>query len=166
MASDDPTDNPRFSFGPRPVSALVAPLVRPAFRRRAPATVQVLADWDAIVGPSIAAIATPLRLSGGTLSLACAGPAAMELQHVTDALLGRINGHLGQVAVQRLRFVQATGAVPRAGAGPRPAADPSAKAQSLASRAVAGLPQGELRDALERLGRAVLTNAAGRDTAR
>lgn len=151
MASDDPAGKARFSFGPRPLSALVPALVKPAFRRRAPATAQVLADWDIIVGPAIAAIATPLRLSAGTLSVGCSGPVAMELQHLTNSLLGRINAHLGQVAVVRLRFVQSAS---RPAAAPAPA--PRRTAEAAASAAVASLPPGELRDALERLGRVAL----------
>jgi hypothetical protein len=142
--------------GPRPLGALVPALVRPAFRRRAPATAQVLADWEAIVGPALAAETLPRRLSAGTLTIACAGPIAMELQHLSEALLGRINGHLGQVVVTRLRFVQeALAARPRA--APQ-AAPPGAR--EAARRAVAGLAEGPLRDALERLGRAVLTPPA------
>ena len=41
---------------PRPVGGLLAPILRPAFRKRAPATAQLLADWDTIMGPAIAAI--------------------------------------------------------------------------------------------------------------
>ena len=151
MASDDPADKARFSYGPRPLSALVPALLRPAFRRRAPATAQVLADWESIVGPAIAAITTPLKLSAGTLSIGCNGPVAMELQHLSDALLGRINGHLGQVTVRRLRFLQS--ALPAAVAT---AATQPPLACAAARRAVATLPEGEVRDALERLGRAVL----------
>lgn len=161
MASADDTDKARFVYGPRPLAALVPALVRPAFRRRSPAATQVMADWPVIVGPAIAAVATPLRLTAGTLAIGCVGPVAMELAHLTDALLGRINGHLGQVAVQRLRFVQA--ARPDAPAPPPPS--PRRPASAAARRAVAGLPEGELRDALERLGRVVLTDAARRDTA-
>ena len=64
----------RHVYGPRPVSALMPRLTRAAFRRRAPATAQVLADWSAIVGPAIAAVTTPRRLASGTLTIACAGP--------------------------------------------------------------------------------------------
>src|SRR3954451_19513320 len=43
---------PRHVYGPRPVSALIPALTRATYRRRAPATAQVLADWEAIVGPA------------------------------------------------------------------------------------------------------------------
>jgi len=146
-----PASGNRHIYGPRPVSALVPGLVRPAFARRAPATAQVLADWEAIVGPVLAAQTTPRRLFSGTLSIACAGPVALELQHLSTALMGRINGHLGKVAVTRLRFVQD---IPPA-LPPVPAK--RAPALRAARKAVADLPEGELRDALEALGRVVLT---------
>ena len=160
MASDGDGDKSHHVYGPRPLAALVPPLLRPAFRRRAPATAQVLADWTAIVGPALAAVTTPLRLSAGTLAIGCSGTVAMELQHVSDELRARINAHLGQVAVSRLRFVQAA---------PRPSFPVPVPARrdaaAAASRAVACVPQGELRDALERLGRAVLTDRAQDGTA-
>ncbi len=151
MAIPDDTNKQRHIYGPRPVGALVPALVRPAFRRRAPATAQVLADWEAIVGPAIAALTTPRKLFSGTLSIACAGPVALELQHLSTALMGRINGHLGSIAVTRLRFIQDVSAM-----APPPA--PKRKPATLAARrAVADLPEGPLRDALEALGRVVLT---------
>lgn len=140
----------RHVYGPRAVGALVPALVRPAFRKRAPATAQVLADWEAIVGPAIAAVTVPRKLFSGTLAIACSGPMALELQHLAPQLIARINGHLGRVAVTRLRFVQDAPPAPLRPRPPRPAAIAQAKA------AVAALPEGELRDALEALGRAVL----------
>jgi hypothetical protein len=128
------------------VGALVPGLTRAAFRKRSPVGVQVLTDWDVIVGPALAATTTPRRMSGSTLTLACSGPVAMELQHMAGPLMARINGHLGRVAVERLRFVQDE--MPRAGpaALPRPADPPPP---------IPGVPAGPLHDALASLGQAV-----------
>lgn len=159
MASDtgpDKTaqqDASRHVYGPRPVSALVPALIRPAFKRRAPATAPLLTDWDMIVGPAIGAVTRPRKLFSGTLSIVCAGPVALELQHVATALMARINAHLGRVAVTRLRFIQDVGPEPALPPPPRP------QAVQAARRAVASLPEGALRDALESLGRAVLTRS-------
>jgi hypothetical protein len=150
-----PPPGERHIYGPRQVSALVPALVRPAFRRRAPATAQVLADWEVIVGPTIAAVTTPRRLFAGTLAIACSGPVALELQHLSGQLIERINTHLGKVTVTRLRFVQ--DALPSPSPPPRP--KPQAVAEARA--AVASLPEGGLRDALEALGRMVLTRRPG-----
>ncbi len=153
MAGEHDSDKGRHVYGPRPLGALMPRIARPAFRRRSPAAAQLLADWPAIVGPALAAAAQPRRLAAGTLTLGCAGPQALELQHLATALIERINAHLGSVVVQRLRFVQERAAVVPAAAPPRPAL------AAVAVPAVAGLPEGGLRDALERLGRAVLTAA-------
>lgn len=146
----DPGNAERHIYGPRGLASLVPALVRPAFKRRGLATVQVLADWDAIAGPAIAAVTTPKKLFAGTLVIACSGPIAMELQHLAPTLIGRINAHLGQVAVTRLRFTQ--------DAPPAPVATPRRRvaATEAAKRAVDGVPDGPLRDALESLGRQVL----------
>jgi hypothetical protein len=146
--------------GLQPIGGLLRGVLRPAFKGRAAATAQVLADWEAIVGPALAAITLPKRLSAGTLTIGCGGPVAMELQHLSVELIGRVNAYLGHAAVIRLRFVQAT-------ARPRPAAARAAPPPALAAarhaaarHAVAALPQGELRDALERLGRVVLAQTS------
>jgi hypothetical protein len=149
MAKDG--DGRRFPTAPVPLGNLLPRLTRPAFRKRSPAGAQIMADWPMMVGPALAAVTSPQRLSAGTLVLACSGPVAMELQHLAPELIGRINGHLGRVAVERLRFVQVA---PAGGggspAGPKPAAIPGPVQDRLAA-----LPAGELRDALENLARGV-----------
>jgi len=139
--------------GPRPVSALVPALVRQAFRRNAPASAQVMLDWPAIVGAALAAVTEPRRLTGGTLTIACSGPIAMELQYMAVELMDRINTSLGGPTVRALRFVQVsvTGSL-----RPPPRPIPTPRAQEAARKAVADLPPGPLRDALEALGGAVL----------
>ena len=135
----------RHPYGPRPLGALMPAITRAAFRRRSPAAAQVLLDWGEIVGPAVAAMAIPKRLVGTTLTLACSGPAALELQHLSAALIGRINAHLGRTAVEQLRFVQD-------GAPPAPPAPPRGRAPPVA---IDDMAEGELRDALGRLGGAI-----------
>lgn len=142
----------RHVYGPRPVGALVPRLTRPAFRRHSPASAQIMSDWPAIVGPALAVVTAPRRLSTGTLTIACAGPIAVELQHLAGELMARINGHVGSAPVQRLRFVQfALPAVPAT----RPRAI-SSRAREKAAAMVAELPEGGLRDALAALGSVVI----------
>lgn len=160
MTTDD-TDSgmardARHVYGARPLGALVPRVTRLAFRRRAPATAQVLADWSAIVGPAIAAVAAPRRLVAGSLTIACAGPIAMELQYLGGELIARINTHLGCQVVKGLRFVQTTGLDAPA---PPQQLRPDPVDQAEAEAAVASLPEGELRAALAALGGAVLARA-------
>jgi hypothetical protein len=141
-------DGRRFPGAPLPLGALVPRLTRPVFRKRSPAGAQLLADWAVIVGPALAAVTSPLRLTAGTLTLACAGPVAMELQHLAPELISRINAQLGKVAVERLRFVQqAPAGAPQRAAIPPPAGP---LPDSVTNR-LADLPEGELRQALEKL---------------
>ncbi|MFC7542493.1 DUF721 domain-containing protein [Siccirubricoccus deserti] len=84
------------------------------FRKKSPGGATLMADWPAVVGPALAAVTTPKRLSAGTLTVGCVGPVAMELSHLAPQLIARINAHLGRVTVERLRFVQQAGTVPAA----------------------------------------------------
>ena len=76
MAKDG--EDRRFFGGPRALGALLPRLTRPAFKRRSPAGAALMADWAAVVGPDVAAIAAPRRLGNGTLVIGCAGPAAID----------------------------------------------------------------------------------------
>ncbi len=152
LGSDDPPDKPPAkvwregsTYGPKPLGALLPGVTRPAFRRRSPASAQVLADWPEIVGAALAARTSPRRLAAGTLTLACDGPVALEMQHLATALIERINTHLGGRVVDRLRFQQEVLSPPplvARRAAPTPVEVP-------------GLPEGSLREALGRLGGAV-----------
>ena len=109
-----PASPPRHPFGPRPLGTILPAVTRPAFRRRAPAAARLMAEWETIVGPELAAACSPRRFAAGTLTLDCAGPLGLELLHRAPLLLERINGALGAPLVTRLRFQQGAPAVPPA----------------------------------------------------
>jgi hypothetical protein len=74
-------------------------------------------------------------ISGTTLTIACAGPVAMELTHLAPQIIARVNGHLGRQAVAQLKFSQGA-LLPRPllhktekKAGPLPDGDPSRRYQ-------------------------------------
>ena len=142
-------EDTRHMFGPRSIAAILTPVLRPALRKRAPGIATLLSDWEAVLGPALSAVTVPRKLAAGTLTIACAGPVAMELQYLAPQLLSRINAYLGSGSVARLRFVQDLRPTP-----PQPTPRPPAEA--AAREAVQSLPEGELREALERLGRMVL----------
>ncbi|HEY6430760.1 MAG TPA: DciA family protein [Acetobacteraceae bacterium] len=140
-------------YGPQSLGGLLPRITRPAFRRHSPAAAQLMADWADIIGPALAAVTAPRRLVSGTLTLACSGPIALELQHLSTELIARLNGQLGSQTVHRLRFVQ-TAPPPAATAAATRPVDPAAHRAAEAS--VAHLPAGPLREALANLGGAVL----------
>ncbi len=146
------------STGPRSLGAIVPGIARPALARATSATARLAADWPLIVGPRIAAISQPTRLANGTLTLLCPGPAALELQHIADALLARVNAHLGGARATRLRLAQ--GPLPGAESlphppRPRPTPNPAAHAARLRD-----FPDGPVRDALLALAAALDTGPA------
>jgi len=122
------------------------------------------ARWREIVGPEIAKRTEPVKLVKGrngapsSLEIRVAGPSAAIVQHQAHDILARVNLFLGSEAVQKLRIVQ----------GPlRAAAEPpttprrrpvplDAATEAQLSRDLADAPEGPLKEALARLGRAVL----------
>ena len=93
-----------------------------------------------------------------SLEIRVAGPAAAIIQHQAHDILARVNLFLGSEAVQKLRIVQGPLRVaneppppPRRRAAPLDAAKEAQLAKDLADA-----PDGPLKDALTRLGRAVL----------
>jgi hypothetical protein len=155
MADDDTRSDmagpARFVYGPRPLGGLIPTVTRHTFRRHNPASAQILADWDIMVGPKVASVTVPRRLDRGVLTIACAGPAAMDLHYMGVEVINRINTHLGGQPVHSLKFTQA--GMPRKASleVPKP---PEAILEAEA--AVADLPEGELRSALAALGRVVI----------
>jgi len=138
---DLPVPEPARNYAARGIAALLAPVVRPAFRKRAPAAAALLADWESLAGPEFAARAAPVKFAGGTLTLACTGPAAMELQLVAPTLIARLNLALGQQMIERLRFTrQAPKVLGQSVSLPRHMAAPPKD-----------LPDGALGEALARL---------------
>ncbi|GBQ11209.1 hypothetical protein AA21291_0725 [Swaminathania salitolerans LMG 21291] len=140
----------------RALGAILPGVTRPAFAKRPASAVRLILDWAEIVGPALAAQTEPRRVSGGTLTIACTGPVALELQHLAPQLLERINTHCGSLRTGRdLRFDDGTALVRRL----RIVQDPALlRPATPASRPappevpVPDLGQGELHDVLARLG--------------
>jgi hypothetical protein len=139
------TKDQRHVYGPRAIASLLPVITRPALRQRNAASAQLIADWELIVGPALAAVTLPRRLVAGTLTLACSGPTALELQHQSQMLVGRINAHYGRLLVDRLRFLQDDSAIARP---PPPRARPATPEPVV----IPDMPEGPLRDALAALG--------------
>ncbi|MDR3516042.1 MAG: DciA family protein [Azospirillaceae bacterium] len=150
--------------GPRPLSRLVPTIAGKALGKKGAAFGALVADWDSIMGPEMAAMAVPERLSFSAgrrdcavLHLRACGAAALELQHAEPRIVERINAYFGFAAVERLRLVQ--GPVPRRRqpSVPRP---PTAEQEAAMDRATAGVEDDALRTALKQLGLAMAEDVA------
>ena len=156
MARDDDTHKDmqgpqRFVYGPRALGSLVPVVTRQTYRKHNPASAQIVADWEIIVGPKVAAMTVPRRLDRGVLTIGCSGPAAMDLHYMGVEVINRINTHLGGLPVHTLKFTQA--GMPRK---PPPTVPKPPEAILEAEAAVADLPDGDLKSALAALGRVVI----------
>jgi hypothetical protein len=147
----------------RALAGEVAKIAAPVLGKRGLAPAQLVASWSSIVGSEWAGKATPERLafpqgerSDGTLRLRVAPGCATELQHRAPLLLERINGFFGYRAVARLVLVQGPPLNP---AGPPPSRKPAPLApeeRAALDRRLLAIKDPGLREALRRLGEAVI----------
>ncbi len=79
---------------------------------------RMLENWAAIVGPQLAAMSQPVRLSrrksgrdgeetaGGVLTVKAEGAIALEIQHLAPQIIDRLNSYYGHAAIARLNIIQ------------------------------------------------------------
>jgi hypothetical protein len=143
--------------GFRAAGASLPPIVGPIVARHGGGVLARLkSDWATIVGPDLAASTWPDALGrDGRLRLRVASHKAHEIQHRAPLVIERINLFFGREAVTRLALVQ--GPLPlRAEAMPA-ASRPLAAGEAVAlDHQLAAVDDPELRQALDRLGRAVI----------
>jgi hypothetical protein len=152
------------SSHPRPLAEVLRKTLGDAFAKQGFASVELVTRWPQIVGAEIAAHSQPEKIQWprtpqarnapepGTLLLRVEGPAALEIQHLSDVILERVNQFFGWQAVDAVRLRQAP-LSRRAELRPSPAPDPAAM-----ERIAAALPEikdEKLRQALARLGAAM-----------
>ncbi len=149
---------------PRALAEVLRKTLGDAFAKQGFASVELVTRWPQIVGAEIAAHSQPEKIQWprtpqarnapepGTLLLRVEGPAALEIQHLSDVILERVNQFFGWQAVDAVRLRQAP-LSRRAELRPSPAPDPAAM-----MRIAADLPEikdEKLRQALARLGAAM-----------
>ncbi|MCH8685652.1 DUF721 domain-containing protein [Pedomonas mirosovicensis] len=145
------------------VSDLTSLVADRAIRRQGFAQAAVVSRWKEIVGPEFARYCLPVKLSfpagqrrGGTLTVQVDGPFALHLAHVQAQVIERVNRFFGYAAVERLALRQ--GPVPDAAALAETEAAPLAPQEAkVLEEAVRNVKDRSLADALERLGRLVLS---------
>ncbi|WP_170791255.1 DUF721 domain-containing protein [Ruegeria lacuscaerulensis] len=143
--------------------------IRRAGESRGFAVSRLLTHWAEIVGQDMAAIARPVNVGygkggmGATLTVLTTGPQAPMLEMQKEQLRGKVNAVYGYNAISRVRITQTapTGfAEGQASFDHKPkVAKPTLKPEiaAEADRAAQGVHDGDLRAALERLGRNVLS---------
>ena len=145
---------PGFRAAGASLSRIVGPIVA---RHGGGVLARLKAEWTAIAGTDIAAATWPEALArGGTLKLRVAPAKALEVQHRAPLVIERVNLFFGREAVLRLALVQ--GPLPLATpTRPRPPRPLRVGEETALNNQVAAVTSPELRDALARFGRRVIT---------
>ena len=145
----------------RPLADLANGVMADSFRRQGFASSELVVRWSTIVGAEVAAYAEPLKIQWrrgpenapsepGTLVLRVEGPAAIEIQHMSQAILERVNRYFGWHAIAKIAIRQAPLR--------RPKPKPDRRLDPVAVQRVAdSLPDIDegLKMALSRLGAAI-----------
>jgi hypothetical protein len=137
--------------------------VADAFSRQGFTSIELITRWDDIVGGEIAAHTEPVKIQWprhtdpddvepGTLVLRAEGPRAIEIQHLSNVILDRVNGFLGWRAVGRLALRQAP--LRRTPKRVRARA-PDAETVARLAAELTDIADADLRTALGRLGAAI-----------
>src|ERR1700759_4681494 len=150
----------------KPLSVLLSDVFSDAYAKQGFAARELVTRGTEIAGPEIARHTEPLKIQWprrvegqpqepATLVLRVEGPAALEIQHASDALLQRVNRFFGWSAVGKLALRQAPLSrreKPKTSRAPDPA-EVAELAKTLSS-----VEDEEMRTALARLGASIKRN--------
>ncbi len=141
----------------KPLETYFDRVARPALEKHGAVLAELLRNWPAIAGPAAEftrpeTLKRPRRAdAGATLKLRVQPGRALELQHMTDALIARINGYFGHLAVERITFVQAPVMPPGRGEADTPLPPPDEETRHRLVDRTARVHDESLRESLRRL---------------
>ena len=117
-------------------------------------------NWPEIVGQRWAKISTPVKFTGGrdsrTLVISAPGAAATLIMAASGPIIERLNMHLGTGHVAKLRLVQTKLKTDSYNLAPTRGLSPSQEV--YLQDGLSNLPEGGLKQALNKLGRGVLSH--------
>ena len=160
---------PSTTRGFKRTASVLSDQIRRAGESRGFAVSRLLTHWAEIAGPEIAQIARPVNISygrgglGATLTVLTTGPQAPMLEMQKERLREKVNGVYGYNAISRVRITQTApdgfhegqalfSPAPKPGILP-----PDPEVVRAAAKAVSPVQSDDLRAALERLGRNILS---------
>jgi hypothetical protein len=147
----------------KPLSVLLGGAINDLFARQGFASRELVTRWAEIAGAEIAEHTQPLKIrwprpvegqppEPATLVLRVEGPMALEIQHTSDVILGRVNRFFGWNAVGKLALRQAPLSRPK----PRPMRKPpDAGEVAKVADTLTAVEDDSLRGALARLGASI-----------
>jgi hypothetical protein len=127
------------------------------------ASTELVTRWPEIAGPEIAAHTEPVKIQWprhsdeegaepATLVLRVDGPVALEIQHLSNVIIERVNRFFGWRAIGRIALRQAP---LLARTKPEPTPAPSPEQTAAVAATLTDVADDNLRQALARLGAAI-----------
>jgi len=150
---------------PAPLAEFLDSCLGPTIAKQGFSGSDIIVSWPEIVGERLAAYSQPVKVEWprraspdgpadpSTLVIRTESAFALELQHLAPVIIERVNAFYGWRCVGRLVLKQ--GPVIRP-AAPAPPPEPGPTERAEAAEAAKSVDNELLRDALERLGSAVL----------
>lgn len=163
---------------PRPVSDLVPALTKDVFGKKNMLFGKLLAEWEHIAGPEIAAQTTPMELkysrTGGskktegaakadksppkaTLVLAVQPAYALELSYQKDLLAERLNVFFGYPAIKDIKIIQHSGVMDNKKVKAPLHRPLTMQEQQKIDSLVGDIQENDLQIALKNLGKAIVS---------
>jgi hypothetical protein len=153
---------------PKPLADFVDKCLGPALAAQGFAASNVIVAWPEIAGERLAPFSRPVKLEWprrsrldpgarpepATLVVQVESAFALEMQHLAPLLIERINAHYGWRCVGRIVLKQ--GPVPRPKPKPATPAELTVEERERLAGKTAGVADEPLREALDRLGAAVV----------
>jgi hypothetical protein len=154
---------------PKPLADLIDACLGPALAAQGFAASDIIVAWPDIVGERLANFTQPLRIEWprgagasdrdarpepATIVVRVESAFALEMQHLTPLVMERVNAHYGWRCVGRVVLKQ--GPVRRAATPPLPVPALTEDDRRRITEAVGTVGEDALREALERLGQAVV----------
>jgi len=141
------------------VSKIMRPLARKHGGGRSAIALEKI--WPDIMGPRWSKISSPVRFLGGrhgrTLIISAPGPAASLILAQSGPIIDRLNAHLGSGHVSRIKVVQSRMTIP---ARARPKQGLAPRQEAELREGLSGVKHEDLKRALEKMGRHVLSKGS------
>jgi hypothetical protein len=154
---------------PRPLADLLDACLAPALRAQGFASADIIAAWPEIVGERLSGFTQPVKIEWkrkpagadpsarpdpSTLVIRVESAFAVEVQHLAPVIVERVNAHYGWRCVGRLVLKQGRVRHSVLPAAPEPVLTEEERLR--VADAVVAVDEDALREALERLGQAIV----------
>lgn len=163
----------RKTYDLQSVARSIMPLAKSILGKKGFVEIDILTDWDKIVGQELAEYSFPQSIdfkrgekTGGTLLVAVpSGAFALELQHREKMVIGKINTYFGYQAVASLRIIQNSEALPNLNR-PEKSEKPkkslvTPEEETYINELSAKVENPALQEALQRLGKSIINSNKG-----